>query len=99
MGLFEAVIFGRPDHFEFGYLNPIIFYRSIEQQNGSFDNSLVGLDAKLNVAHAVQFYGQLLLDEFVLAEIKRNRGSWVNKWGIQAGAKYIEVPQSRQRRA
>ena len=85
VGLFEAVIFGRPDHFEFGYLNPIIFYRSIEQQNGSFDNSLVGLDLKLNVKHAVQFYGQLLLDEFVLAEIKRNRGSWVNKWGIQAG--------------
>ena len=91
VGLFEAVIFGRPDHFEFGYLNPIIFYRSIEQQNGSFDNSLVGLDAKLNVKHAVQFYGQLLLDEFVLAEIKRNRGSWVNKWGIQAGAKYIDA--------
>ena len=41
--------------------------------------------------HAVQFYGQLLLDEFVLAEIKRNRGSWVNKWGIQAGAKYIDA--------
>ncbi len=91
VGLFEAVIFGRPDHFEFGYLNPIIFYRSIEQQNGSFDNSLVGLDAKLNAAHAVQFYGQLLLDEFVLAEIKRNRGSWVNKWGIQAGTKYIDA--------
>ena len=39
MGLFEAVIFGRKNHFEFGYLNPIIFYRSIELSNGSFDNS------------------------------------------------------------
>ncbi len=91
IGLFEGIIFGRPDHFEFGYLNPIIFYRSIEQQNGSFDNSLVGLDAKWNVKHAVQLYGQLLLDEFVLSEIKRNRGSWVNKWGIQAGIKYIDA--------
>ena len=91
VGLFEGIIFGRPDHFEFGYLNPIIFYRSIEQQNGSFDNSLVGLDAKWNVKHAVQLYGQLLLDEFVLSEIKRNRGSWVNKWGIQAGIKYIDA--------
>lgn len=91
IGLFEGVIFGRPDHFEFGYLNPIIFYRSIEQQNGSFDNAVAGIDAKANIKHAVQLYGQLLFDEFVLAEIRRNRGSWVNKWGIQAGAKYIDA--------
>ena len=91
VGLFEGIIFGRPDHFEFGYLNPIIFYRSIEQQNGSFDNAVVGVDIKANVKHALQFYGQLLFDEFVLAEVKKNRGSWVNKWGIQAGAKYIDA--------
>src|SRR5690606_29713739 len=36
IGLFEGVVFGRQDHFEFGYLNPVIFYRSIEQQGGSF---------------------------------------------------------------
>ena len=91
IGLFEGIIFGRPDHFEFGYLNPIIFYRSIEQQNGSFDNALVGLDVKANVAHALQFYGQLLVDEFVLSEVKENNGSWVNKWGVQLGVKYIDA--------
>ena len=91
IGLFEGIIFGRPDHFEFGYLNPIIFYRSIEQQNGSFDNALVGLDFKANVAHALQFYGQLQVDEFVLSEVKQNNGSWVNKWGVQLGVKYIDA--------
>lgn len=91
IGLFEAVIFGRKDHFEFGYLNPIIFYRSAEQQNGSFDNSLAGLDIKANVAHHFQLYGQLMLDEFLLSEVKRNRGWWANKWGIQVGAKYIDA--------
>ena len=91
IGLFEGIIFGRPDHFEFGYLNPIIFYRSIEQQNGSFDNALVGLDVKANLAHAIQLYGQLLVDEFVLSEVKQNNGSWVNKWGVQLGAKYIDA--------
>ena len=60
IGLFEAVIFGRKDHFDFSYLNPIIFYRSIEQQNGSFDNSLAGLDFKANLFHRVQLYGQFL---------------------------------------
>jgi hypothetical protein len=91
IGLFEGIIFGRKDHFEFGYLNPIIFYRSIEQQNGSFDNSVVGLDVKANVAHKFQFYGQLLFDEFLLSEVKENRGWWGNKWSAQVGAKYIDA--------
>ncbi|MGC4036853.1 MAG: hypothetical protein QM764_12920 [Chitinophagaceae bacterium] len=91
IGLFEAIVFGRKDHFEFGYLNPIIFYRSAEQQNGSFDNSLAGLDFKANIRKRFQVYGQLMLDEFLLSEIKKNRGWWANKWGIQVGAKYIDA--------
>jgi hypothetical protein len=91
VGLFEGVIFGRKDRFDFGYLNPIIFYRSIEQQNGSFDNSLAGLDVKANFAKSFQFYGQLSLDEFLLSEIKKNRGWWANKWGIQIGGKYMDA--------
>jgi hypothetical protein len=91
IGLFEGVIFGRKDRFDFGYLNPIIFYRSIEQQNGSFDNSVAGLDVKANLAKKIQLYGQLSLDEFLLSEIRKNEGWWANKWGIQLGAKYIDA--------
>ena len=91
IGLFESVIFGRKDRFDFGYLNPIIFYRSVEQQNGSFDNSIAGVDIKANLAKKIQLYGQLSLDEFLLDEIRKNRGWWANKWGIQLGAKYIDA--------
>jgi len=91
VGLFEGVVFGRPDRFDFSYLNPVIFYRSIEQQNGSFDNAVVGLDAKANVAKKFQFYGQLLLDEFNLTELRRAKGWWGNKVGLQGGAKYIDA--------
>ncbi len=91
IGLFEGVVFGRKDRFDLGYLNPIIFYRSIEQQNGSFDNSVIGLDFKANFAKRFQVYGQLSLDEFLLSEVKKNRGWWANKWGIQLGAKYIDA--------
>lgn len=91
IGLFEGVTFGRKDRFDFGYLNPIIFYRSIEQQNGSFDNSVIGLDFKANLPKRFQVYGQLMLDEFLLSEIKANNGWWANKWGIQLGAKYIDA--------
>jgi hypothetical protein len=91
IGVFEAIIFGRENHFEFGYLNPVIFYRSAEQQNGSFDNALVGLDAKANVAHQFQFYGQLLLDEFNLQELRKHPDWWGNKFGYQLGVKYIDA--------
>jgi hypothetical protein len=91
MGLYESVVFGRKDRFDFGYLNPIIFYRSIEQQSGSFDNSIAGIDFKANVAKKFQFYNQIVIDEFLLSEIKKNRGWWANKWAIQLGAKYIDA--------
>ncbi len=34
VGLFETVTFSRSGHYEFGYLNPIIFYRAIERGYG-----------------------------------------------------------------
>ncbi|HYH16152.1 MAG TPA: hypothetical protein VD794_13075, partial [Flavisolibacter sp.] len=91
IGLFEGVVFGREDHFEFGYLNPVIFYRSIEQQSNSFDNALAGLDLKANIAKRFQLYSQFLLDEFNMVEARRAEGWWGNKWGLQAGGKYIDA--------
>ncbi|OLY91691.1 Capsule assembly protein Wzi [Cnuella takakiae] len=91
VGLFESVVFGRTNKFDFSYLNPIIFMRSMEQQNGSGDNSMAGIDFKANAARRFQFYGQLLFDEFKLSEVRDNKGWWANKWGWQLGAKYIDV--------
>jgi hypothetical protein len=91
VGLFEGVIFGRKNSFELEYLNPIIFYRHIEGTVGSPDNAVAGLDFKANIAHRAQFYGQFLLDEFILSEVKNNPTSWVNKFGIQAGVKYLDA--------
>lgn len=91
IGLFEGVIFGRPNRFDFQYLNPLIFYRHIEGTVGSPDNAVAGFDLKANVAHKLQFYGQFLMDEFILSEVKNRPKSWVNKFGIQAGVKYVDA--------
>ena len=91
IGLFEGVMFGRSEHFDFEYLNPIIFYRHVEGTIGSPDNAVAGLDFKLNVKKRAQFYGQFLLDEFILSKIKNDPSNWVNKFGIQLGAKYIDA--------
>lgn len=92
IGLFEQVIFARgKGKFELQYLNPIIFYRSIEQQLGSSDNAMLGLDLRWNIRNSVQVYGQLQLDEFLLNEVKAGNGWWANKQAGQLGAKYIDA--------
>lgn len=91
IGLFEGVVFGRKNRFDFQYLNPIIFLRHVEGTVGSPDNALAGIDFKANVAHCFQFYGQLLLDEFLLKEIAKGDGYWANKYGYQLGVKYIDA--------
>ena len=91
LGLFEGVVFGRLNQFEFSYLNPVMFLRPAEQQNGSADNAFVGFDFKANIARRFQVYGQLLFDEFKLSELKKRDGWWANKWALQLGAKYIDA--------
>lgn len=98
IGLFENVIFNRYDTltrqsggFDWRYLNPIIFYRSIEQQAGSPDNANLGIDWKWNFAKRFSWYGQIFIDEFVISQL-RNRTGWRgNKQGFQTGLKYIDV--------
>jgi hypothetical protein len=96
LGIFESVIFTPDDplnrgSFDLSYLNPVIFYRAIEQQFGSSDNALLGLDFKWNAFKGISLYGQALLDEFVIAEIRAGNGWWGNKYALQLGAKYIDV--------
>lgn len=91
VGLFEAVTFGRKNHFDFQYLNPIIFLRPVESGNGSGDKAKVGVDFKANVANRLQFYGQFLFDEFVLSKLRNDKNNFVNKFGYQLGAKYIDA--------
>ncbi|MBD2724539.1 capsule assembly Wzi family protein [Hymenobacter armeniacus] len=77
--------------FELQYLNPVIFYRAVEQQVGSADNAILGLDFKWNIAHTAQLYGQLVLDEFKISEVRAGNGWWGNKQAFQLGGKYIDV--------
>jgi hypothetical protein len=92
VGVFENVIFTRSTGFDLSYLNPVAFLVSAQQQNGSPDKTTAGLDFKANVGHTVQFYGQLLIDEFILHQILHySDGYWANKQGIQLGFKYINA--------
>lgn len=91
IGLYDAVVFGRKDHFDFQYLLPVMFLRTAEQQVGSPDNALLGVDGKINIFKTFQLYGQFMFDEFKLSELRNNRNWWGNKYGYQLGAKYIDA--------
>ena len=92
VGVFESIIQGNPEgRFDFDYLNPIIFYRAIEQQEGSTGNALLGADASWIVGRHVSIYGQAVLDEFVISEIRSGAGWWGNKYALQLGVNYINA--------
>ncbi|RYD56681.1 MAG: hypothetical protein EOP56_11575 [Sphingobacteriales bacterium] len=91
VGIFESVIFGRKDRYEFGYMNPIILYRQVERAMGSPDNVLLGINFKAIAAKRLQLYGQLLLDEFKTKELFGGNGWWANKVAAQIGGKYFDA--------
>ncbi len=92
IGVFETIVIGdSTQRFDIGYLNPIIFYRALEQQSGSENNAMVGADLKLNFLNHFSFYGQFLLDEFLLHEVIAGTGWWGNKYGAQSGLKYFDA--------
>ncbi|MFY0593385.1 capsule assembly Wzi family protein [Roseivirga sp.] len=88
IGVFETIISSKAN---INYFNPLVFYRAIEQQEGSPDNVLIGLDVNVNLKGKYQLYGQFMLDEFVLDALRSGEGDWRNKFGIQLGAKYIDA--------
>jgi hypothetical protein len=90
-GIFETVIFQPKDTmlnrgYDVEYLNPVIFYRPQEYAMGSSDNVLLGasLTAKWK---KLTFYGQFIIDEFSLTEIRAKSKWWANKYGMQTGVK------------
>lgn len=87
VGIFESVVFGRPNHYEWSYFNPLILLRQAERSQGSPDNALMGFDFNWKAPKHFQVYGQLLLDEFNLKEMTHSNGWWGNKYGFQLGAK------------
>jgi len=90
--LFETVVWRGEDSlgnrgFDVNYINPIVFYRPIEFSIGSPDNVLMGGGFRVKIAKSNHLYGQFILDEFKLSELKAQNGWWGNKYGFQIGLK------------
>ena len=94
LGLFESVIWTDTNNrgFDMHFVNPIIFYRSVEfASSARTGNAVLGLSSKYKWNNNVTLYGQFLLDEFSLGEVKNEKNSWKNKFAYQLGVKYFNA--------
>jgi len=97
VGVFETIVFDRTDTngvnggFEANYLNPVIFYRSVEHGLNSSDNAMLGVNWKWNFLERFSLYGQFVLDEFKFDEMFGGEQWWANKYAVQTGIKYVDA--------
>jgi len=94
LGFFESVVWTDTNNrgFDVNFVNPIIFYRSVEFASSSRSgNALLGMSAKYKWDNQINVYGQLLIDEFSFGDVKAGDNSWKNKFGYQLGAKYYNA--------
>ena len=94
LGLFESVVWTDTNDrgFDMYFVNPIIFYRAVEfASSARTGNALLGMTFKYKWNNQVNFYGQFLLDEFSLGDIKAGDNSWKNKFAYQLGVKYFNA--------
>jgi hypothetical protein len=88
LGVSEMTIYQRYTP-EFAYLNPIIFYKSVEHSLRDRDNSFLNLDFELFPFKNYKIYGTWLIDDIDVSKI--GTGWWGNEFGWQGGLYAAEV--------
>jgi hypothetical protein len=57
----------------------------VEQLLGSPDNTMLGIDYRVNFLRRFSVYGQVMVDDFNFQVSKGEKGYWGNKYGLQTG--------------
>jgi hypothetical protein len=91
LGLFETIIYGGENRtWELAYLNPLMFFHSIQLNDDSDDNTFLGVDFSYYLANRHKFYGQLLIDDYQIEE-KSAGDNEPNEFGYQIGFQTINL--------
>ena len=86
IGLYEAVIYG--GRWDMSYLNPVIFLKGAEHDNGDHDNAVMGLDFRVFVHRCHSIYGELFIDDITTTKLGTD---WYgNKLAYQLGSYIVE---------
>ncbi len=81
LGFTDMVIFSR--RFDFAYLNPFTFLKTVEASLNDRDNGLLGAHLRWRIANGIEIRGQGLIDDVVASKI--GSGFWSNKFAWQLG--------------
>lgn len=91
LGLFEGAVSAGDGGLDASFLNPLMFYRSVEFNRGEdVGNAVLGTTMKYKFSDDVVGYSQLLIDEFSFGNIS-NLSDWRNKFALQLGAKWFNA--------
>lgn len=71
--------------FDFNYINPFIFLKSIDNATNDPDKALLGLTSKYKISNGITVYGQFSLNEFHAVDFFSSNGAYTNKYGWQLG--------------
>ena len=91
IGFFQAITWADAElegkrGFDFNYVHPFVFLRSIEGANvRSPDKLRLGLNTHYELFDKTTIYGQFMFDEFTAKEVFGGNGYWANKWAAQLG--------------
>lgn len=91
VGFFETAISAGENGMDAGFLNPIIFYRSLEFNRGEdAGNAIIGLTGKYKLNDNISLYSQFMIDEFSFGNLG-DMSDWKHKFAYQMGAKYFDA--------
>ena len=91
VGFFETAISAGENGIDAGFLNPIIFYRSLEFNRGEdAGNAIIGLTSKYKLNDNISLYSQLMIDEFSFGNFS-DMSDWKHKFAYQMGVKYFDA--------
>lgn len=91
LGFFETAISAGENGIDAGFLNPIIFYRSLEFNRGEdAGNAIIGLTGKYKLNNNISLYSQFMVDEFSFGNLG-DMSDWRHKFAYQLGAKYFDA--------
>ncbi len=82
LGVSEMIIYQRYSP-ELAYLNPVIFFKSVEHSLRDRDNAFLNFDVEIFPYPGYKFYGTWLIDDMDFSKL--GTGWWGNEFGWQGG--------------
>lgn len=98
INVFESIVLGSDTtratrSWDLHYLNPIIFYRTVEYTTGfATGNAMLGGGTGYTIAKGLRAYAQVFIDDFKMSAFREWKdGNWLNLYAWQFGLRYAGV--------